>query len=53
MTDQEIVLRALTELHMIAADYIEPNPRDAEITMQQMLLSRQQSAYPRDMVCGW
>jgi len=22
---------------MIAADYIEPNPRDAEITMQQML----------------
>ncbi len=37
MTDQEIVLRALTELQMIAADYIEPNPRDAEITMQQML----------------
>ena len=37
MTDQEIVLRALAELQMIAADYIEPNPRDAEITMQQML----------------
>ena len=37
MTDQEIVLRACTELRKIAADYIEPNPRDAEITMQQML----------------
>jgi hypothetical protein len=37
MTDNEIVLRALTELQMIAADYIEPSPRDAEITMQVML----------------
>ena len=38
MTDQEIVLRALTELRKIAAEYIiEPDPRDAEITMQQML----------------
>jgi hypothetical protein len=37
MTDQEIVLRALTELQLIAADYIEPGPRDAQITMQVML----------------
>ena len=59
MTDQEIVLRALTELQMIAADYIEPNPRDAEITMQQMLsildrrdVARQQSAYPKIWLVG-
>jgi hypothetical protein len=37
MTDQEIVLRALTELQLIAEDYIEPDARDAEITMQVML----------------
>jgi hypothetical protein len=38
MTDQEIVLRACTELRKIAAEnIIEPDPRDAEITMQQML----------------
>ena len=37
MTDQEIVSRALTELQLIAADYINPGPRDAEITMQTML----------------
>ena len=38
MTDQENVLRACTELRKIAAEYIiEPDPRDAEITMQQML----------------
>ena len=37
MTDQEIVARALTELQLIAADYINPGPRDAEITMQMML----------------
>jgi len=38
MTDQEIVLRAFTELQMIAAKYIEPEtPRDAAITMQVML----------------
>ena len=41
MTDQEIVLRACTELRKIAAEYIiEPDPRDAEITMQQMLCLR-------------
>jgi hypothetical protein len=33
MTDQEIVLRAFTELQLIAADYIEPDSRDAEITL--------------------
>ena len=37
MTDQEIVLRAVTELQLIAADYIEPDSRDAEITMQMVL----------------
>ena len=37
MTDQEIVARALTELQLIAGDYIEPGPRDAEITLQMML----------------
>jgi hypothetical protein len=37
MTDQEIVARALTELQLIAADYINPGPRDAEISMQMML----------------
>ena len=38
MTDQEIVVRACTELRKIAAEYIiEPDPLDAEITMQQML----------------
>jgi hypothetical protein len=38
MTDQEIVLRAFTELQKIAAQYIEPDPpRDAKIAMQQML----------------
>ena len=37
MTDQEIVARALTELQLIAADYINPGPRDAEITLQMML----------------
>ena len=55
MTDQEIVARALTELQLIAADYINPGPRDAEITMQMMLsiLDRRQPDYPRAMVCGW
>jgi hypothetical protein len=37
MTDQELVLRAVTELQLIAADYIEPDSRDAEITMQMVL----------------
>lgn len=38
MTDQEIVLRAFTELRKIAAEYIiETDPRDAEITKHQML----------------
>jgi hypothetical protein len=38
MTDQEIVLRAFTELRQIAAKYIsETDPRDAELTMHQML----------------
>jgi hypothetical protein len=46
MTDQEIVLQAFTELRKIAAEYIiEPDPRDAEITMQQML-----SILDRDVV---
>jgi hypothetical protein len=36
MTDQEIIARALTELQLIAADYIEPGPREAEIAMQMM-----------------
>jgi hypothetical protein len=38
MTDQEIVLRAVTELRKIAAEYIiEPDSRGAEITMKHML----------------
>ncbi len=37
MTDQEIVLRAFTELQLIAADYIEPDSRDTEITMRMVL----------------
>ena len=38
MTDQEIVLRAFTELRKIAAEYIiEPDPRVAEITKHRML----------------
>jgi hypothetical protein len=38
MTDQEIVLRAFTELQKIAARYIEPDPlATLKITMQQML----------------
>src|SRR5712664_3762737 len=35
MIDQEIVLRALTELQLIAADYVELNPRDAEISSEE------------------
>ena len=60
MTDQEIVLRAFTELRKIAAEYIiEPDPHEAEITMQQMLsildrrdVARQQSAYPKIWLVG-
>jgi hypothetical protein len=37
MTDQEIVLRTFAELQKIAAQYIEPTHRDAEITTQRML----------------
>ena len=61
MTDQEIVLRAVTELQLIAADYIEPDSRDAEITMQMVLsiLDRGDvvAAVTRlskgAMACGW
>ena len=38
MTDQEIVLRAVTELRKIAAEYIiEPDPCCAEKTMEHIL----------------
>jgi hypothetical protein len=61
MTDQEIVLRALTELQLIAEDYIEPDARDAEITMQVDAVDPQPQRCGRGRnpliqglwACGW
>lgn len=37
MTDQELILQAIADLQRIAAEYIEPGPRDAEATIEKML----------------
>lgn len=37
LSDEELALMALREAQLILADYVQPGPRDAERTLQQLL----------------
>jgi hypothetical protein len=37
LTDRELVVQAFREVQIVLAEYVEPGPRDAEVTVQQLL----------------
>lgn len=37
MTDQQLIVRAIREVQLILAGYVEPGPRDAEKTINDLL----------------
>ena len=38
MTDQELLVRAVREAQIVLAGYVEPGPRDAERTVNKLLM---------------
>jgi hypothetical protein len=37
LTDREIVVQAFREAQIVLAEYVKPGPRNAEMTVQQLL----------------
>jgi hypothetical protein len=44
MTDQELVLDALTKASLVISEYIEPGPRDAKKTLDALIFILQDEA---------
>lgn len=44
MTDQELVLDALTKANLVVSEYIEPGPRNALATLDALILLLQDQA---------